>query len=113
MAVYTLMGQPAEEAFTQSWGVSYGMGQVSEWQDILNEAIKGIFILIILDQLRLVPAGKWLERHLDILSIQAHLMKHTVVDHAPAGVAQRLWAYTCGGAPDACAVQPRAGRRCF
>ena len=83
MVIYNLLGKEAEQAFTQSWGVSYGMGQVSEWQDIGKEVVKGLVILMVLDQLRLVPVSKWLERHLDILSVQAGLM-------AAAGKAGRM-----------------------
>ena len=74
MVIYNLLGKEAEQAFTHSWGVSMGMGQASEWQNIASEAFKGLVILMVLDQLRLVPVGKWLERHLDILSVQAGLM---------------------------------------
>ena len=74
MVIYNLLGKEAEQSFTRSWGVSYGMGQISEWRDIANEVFKGIVILVVLDQLRLVPVSKWLERHLDILSVQAGLM---------------------------------------
>ena len=49
-------------------------------------------MLVVLDQLRLVPVGKWMERHLDILSIQAVLLKHYVHGRAPT-TWQRLWQY--------------------
>ena len=38
LEIYSLLGKQAEQAFTSSWGVSYGMGQISEAQDIVNEA---------------------------------------------------------------------------
>lgn len=122
MSIYTLMGADAEQAFTSSWGLSFGMGQISEWyhlppsrapltrftalvrplhclaarrQDILTEAVKGVFVLVILDQLRLVPVGKWMERHLDILSIQAVLLKQYVHGRAPT-TWEQLWQYKVG-----------------
>ena len=44
-----------------SWGVSYGMGQASQWQDILEEVLKGLIILAILERLQLTRHGEWLE----------------------------------------------------
>ena len=40
LEIYSLLGRQAEQAFTSSWGVSYGMGQISEAKDIVNEAAK-------------------------------------------------------------------------
>ena len=85
------MGKEAEVAFTHSWGVSYGMGQVGECQDIAHQVAQGIVVLIILDQLRLVPIGKWLERHMDILSVQASLLAESQLQGRHANIMQR-WA---------------------
>ena len=77
-------------SFTHSWGVSYGVGQLSEWQDIANEAIQGVAVLFLLDQLRLVNVDDWLERHLDILSIQSVLLLDS---EAGTPLWRRIWAY--------------------
>ena len=73
MVVYTLLGMQAENAFSQTWGVSYLMQLASEWQDILTECGKTILILLVLDRLRVISDAKWFENHLDVVSIQATL----------------------------------------
>jgi hypothetical protein len=32
MLIYKLLGDDAQQSFTRSWGVSYGVGAASEWQ---------------------------------------------------------------------------------
>ena len=61
-----------------SWGVSYGMGQATQWQDILKEVLKGLIILAILERMQLTRHGSWLEEHLDFLSLQAQLFGNTL-----------------------------------
>ena len=54
------------------------MGQASEWQDIMQEVLKGLIILAILERLQLTRHGDWLEQHLDFLSLQAQLFGSTL-----------------------------------
>ena len=54
-------GAKAQDSFVNSWGVSYGLGQASQWQDILQEVLKGLIILAILERLQLTRHGEWLE----------------------------------------------------
>jgi hypothetical protein len=61
MLIYTLLGPSAEEGFTKSWGVSYGLGAAAEWQDVAKEAAKGVIILAILETLVLTRPVSWLE----------------------------------------------------
>ena len=50
-------------------------------------------MLLILDQLRIIPTGKWLERHLDILSIQSAFMRARVVEGRAVTLRERLFNY--------------------
>ena len=61
-------------------------------QDVFKSAIQGAAILLILDQLRLVPVSKWLERHLDVLSVQATLLRENA-DEGRVGYWQRVLTY--------------------
>ena len=50
----------------------YIMGPLAAWQqwkDVLNEAVKGVLIVFLLDWLRIVSNGAWFERHMDAVSI--------------------------------------------
>jgi hypothetical protein len=40
-----------------------------QWKDVLNEAVKGVLIVFLLDWLRIVSNGAWFERHMDAVSI--------------------------------------------
>jgi hypothetical protein len=96
MLVYKLLGQPAIDAFASSFGVSYGLNQVTEWQDILKEAFKAIFILLILERLFLSSPVGWLEDHVDYLSVQAVLMQHKI------GIVGRIRAHLRYSSRSAC-----------
>jgi hypothetical protein len=61
MLIYTLIGPSAEQGFTKSWGLSYGVGAAAEWQDIAKEAAKGVVVLAILESLVLTRPVSWLE----------------------------------------------------
>ena len=54
------------------------MGQATQWQDILEEVLKGLIILAILERLQMTRHGSWLEEHLDFLSLQAQLFGATL-----------------------------------
>ena len=78
LLIYNNLGSKAQDSFVNSWGVSYGMGQATQWQDILEEVLKGLIILAILERLQLTRHGSWLEEHLDFLSLQAQLFGNTI-----------------------------------
>ncbi len=61
MLIYKLLGDKAQSEFARSWGISYGMNAVTEWQDIAVEAVKGTVALIILERLFLTRNSSWLE----------------------------------------------------
>ena len=75
MLIYKLLGSEAEQSFATSWGVSYGVGAASEWQDIVKEAATGVIILAILERLHFTRPVSWLEDHVDYLSVQALLFE--------------------------------------
>jgi hypothetical protein len=61
MLIYNQLGQKAVDAMGSSFGVSYAMGQITEWKDIATEVVKGVFILMILERLLLSSPLGWLE----------------------------------------------------
>ena len=61
MLLYKLLGDEGQASFARSWGISYGVGAASEWQDIVKEAIKGAIVLAILERLLLTRNANWLE----------------------------------------------------
>ena len=73
--IYRLLGGNAEESFARSWGISYAMNAVTEWDDIVQEAIKGAVVMVIMERLFLTRNASWLEDHIDYLSLQALLFK--------------------------------------
>jgi len=73
--VYHLMGEGVEAYFAKSFGISYGMGQASEWLDVTKEALKAAFVMAVLERLFLSPNRSWLEEHCDYLSVQAVLLR--------------------------------------
>ena len=70
MLVYKLLGQSAVDAFARSFGISYALNQVTEWQDIVTEVIKAILVMLILERLLISPPASWMEEHIDYLSVQ-------------------------------------------
>ena len=82
MLIYNTLGKKAQDEFTTSWGVSYGMGQATEWQDIFDEAVKALVILAILERLQLTRHSDWLESHVDFLSLQASLFGVTLLSYS-------------------------------
>jgi hypothetical protein len=75
LLIYSTLGAKAQDEFVSSWGISYGMGQASQWSDILSEVFKGLVVLAILERLQLTRHGSWLEQHLDFLSLQAQVSR--------------------------------------
>jgi hypothetical protein len=73
--VYRLLGQAAVDSFAQSFGVSYALNQVTEWQDIVKAAFKAIFVMLILERLFLSSPVGWIEEHIDYLSVQAVMLR--------------------------------------
>jgi hypothetical protein len=61
LLIYNTLGAKAQDSFVNSWGISYGMGQATQWQDILEEVLKGLIILAILERLHLTRPVNWLE----------------------------------------------------
>ena len=61
MVVYRLLGQSAVNAFARSFGVSYALDQVTQWQDIANEAVKAVVVMFILERLFISSPLVWIE----------------------------------------------------
>lgn len=61
MLIYRLLGSGAEESFARSWGISYGMSAVTEWDDIVHETLKGAFVMVLMERLFLTRNTSWLE----------------------------------------------------
>ena len=102
MLIYKLLGEQAEHDLARSWGVSYGIGAVAEWkvrpclvqkpfrsgrepnhgatvQDILQEALRGAVVVVILERLYLTRSVFWLEDHLDYHCLQAIIFGNTAL----------------------------------
>jgi hypothetical protein len=102
MLIYKLLGEQAEHDFARSWGVSYGIGAAAEWkvrpclvqkpfrsgrepnhgatvQDILQEALRGAVVVVILERLYLTRSVFWLEDHLDYHCLQAIIFGNTAL----------------------------------
>ena len=96
MVVYRLLGQGAVNAFARSFGVSYALNQATEWQDIAKEALKAVFVMLILERLFISSPVGWIEGaaarvlvrglnshathlpptdHIDYLSVQAVMLR--------------------------------------
>ena len=61
MLLYKLLGEDGQASFARSWGISYGVGAATEWQDIVKEAIKGAIVLAVLERLHMTRHVNWLE----------------------------------------------------
>ena len=75
MVVYRLLGQSAVDAFGRSFGVSYALDQVTQWQDIAKEAVKAVFVMLILERLFISSPVGWMEEHIDYLSVEAVMLR--------------------------------------
>ena len=69
----SLLGEGAQQSFSRSWGISYGISSASEWRDIIIAALKGAFVLALLERLFLTTSAEWLEEAVDYYSLQALL----------------------------------------
>ena len=70
MIIYKSLGADAETQFANQWGVGYAMDNASEWQDVLQTAVKTALILVVLDLLRITKDRPWFEEHADFVSVQ-------------------------------------------
>ena len=61
MLLYKLLGEEGQASFARSWGISYGVGAATEWQDVVKEAIKGAIMLAVLERLLMTRHVNWLE----------------------------------------------------
>lgn len=86
--IWDQLGPSGEDSFVTSWLVALGVDNASQWRDVLKEALQGAAVVLLLDRLRLLPSGRWLEEHLDQLSVGA-----TLVATAGASRARRLRAH--------------------
>lgn len=78
--IYKLLGDQAQQQFSRSWGVSYGMNVAAEWKDVLTESIKGAVVLAILERLYATPTASWFEDHLGERGVHAVLACHAASD---------------------------------
>ena len=76
MLVYKLLGANAESSFARSFGISWGMGQATEWVEISKEAAKTAIIMAVLERVFLSPNIGWVEAHVDYLACQAAIAGH-------------------------------------
>ena len=86
--IYKLLGERVEGAFARSWMTGLGVDQAVQWQDVAKGAAESAALLLLLDQLRVLPNPRWLERHVDMLSVQATLLTGT-----PQPLRERLRAH--------------------
>lgn len=73
MLIYKLLGSQAEESFSTDWGTGLAIEQASQWRGIAQSLLVEVAILLVLDQLKVIPVGQWLEEQMDFLSVQATL----------------------------------------
>ena len=59
--LYKLLGEDGQASFARSWGISYAIGAVSEWKDVITEAVKGVIVLAILERWYMTRNVTWLE----------------------------------------------------
>lgn len=74
LAIYKLLGSDAERAFATDWGTGLAIEQASQLRDILKDLLKEVLVLLLLEQLRVVPAAQWFEELVDLLSVQGTLL---------------------------------------
>ena len=76
LLIYELLGRDAQHSFTNSWGVSYGVGAATEWREVFRQAVTAIVILAIAERMHLTRPVAWLEEHIDYMSTSALLLEH-------------------------------------
>ncbi len=82
MIIYRNLGPEAQEQFSTTWGIGYGMDNVQQWRDVAQEAAKAALIIVILDLLRVTSNRAWFEEFCDFTSVQALLF---------SGKARSMW----------------------
>lgn len=74
LLVYNLLGTRAETDFIQSWLVALGVDNASQWREVLQDALKAGALLFLADRLWLLSNSRWMEDHVDYLSVQATML---------------------------------------
>jgi hypothetical protein len=69
--VYESLGAQSVLAVVNSWGVSFGLGQIRDFQNLAITVAEIIFLMTVMEILWLVPTAQWLEQQLDFLSVFA------------------------------------------
>ena len=82
MLVYQLLGEQAEQSFSHSFAVSYGVQAAKEWKAIFKASLKTVLVLVLLERLFLTTPQAWLEEAIDYYSLQALLYGRTAVGFA-------------------------------
>ncbi len=73
MLIYRFQSDGSETAYTKSWGIAYGLDQATEWKSVAKAAGFALAVLLILENVHIIPASRWMEDHLDTLSVHATL----------------------------------------
>lgn len=73
--IYQLLGPKAEEVFINTWGVSVGLGQLSEAQDTGIAILQTAMALTVLELLWVVTNTRWLEDTIDYMSVHATIAR--------------------------------------
>ena len=68
-----MYGSKTESEFVKSWGIGLAMENATGFEDILKESWKALLTLVLLD-LVIVGPERWMETHLDFLSVQGTLL---------------------------------------
>ena len=63
MLIYRNLGANAQNEFSKTWGIGYGMNSATEWQDVAITAVKAALLIVILDALRVTKNSSWFEEH--------------------------------------------------
>jgi hypothetical protein len=73
MLIYRLQSDGSETSYTKAWGIAYGLDQATEWKAVAKAAAFALLVLLVLEYVHIIPASRWLEDHLDTLSVHATL----------------------------------------
>lgn len=95
--IYKLLADPSEMAFVKAWLVGLAFQNCYGLLGFAKELGRGVLVLLWLEPL-FVPRGKWMEDHLDFVSVQARLAGRE--GDESVGVAPRV----CGFHSCACEV---------
>ena len=73
MLIYQNLGERAEAQFTIEWLTGVGLENATQWKSVVQNAVTGVVLVLLLDRLNLTEPGEWFEAHVDTLSVQAVL----------------------------------------